>query len=33
MKEEMKRLGKDLATNARFSMFRAKKKLSRKADI
>lgn len=31
-KEEVKSAVKDLSTNARFSVFRAKKKLLRKAD-
>lgn len=31
-KDEVKRGVKDISTNARFSMFRAKKKLLRKAD-
>ncbi|ORY29799.1 hypothetical protein BCR39DRAFT_531076 [Naematelia encephala] len=33
LKDEIKRNWKDLATNARFSMFRAKKKLSRKTEF
>ena len=32
-KEQFKRQWKDLSTNARFSMFRAKKKLLRKAEL
>lgn len=33
IKEEIKRNFKDLSTSARFGMFRAKKKLLRKAEI